>query len=254
MASTTYHAQLIKYDTSGNQSILNLKNTGDDVSISRNSNGNLPSTVTSAQTLANAFGSLAFKSAVTWNDVSGLASTELTVSSEGKLADARAIKALNDKIATNASNITKLNSNLADKADSSTVNNIERRLSSIETTGTPDISGKADKSTVDAISNNVSRLNDDVSKLSDTVSNITLYASYWYGSSAPYSYQISNNKITSTNILDLIINTDTQDLVDALSSYMITGYSQGSGYVTIYAWGEKPSMDLSATLVVRGGL
>ena len=100
----------------------------------------------------------------------------------------------------------------------------------------------------------MSRLNDDVSKLSDTVSNITLYASYWYGSSAPYSYQISNNKITSTNILDLIINTDTQDLVDALSSYMITGYSQGSGYVTIYAWGEKPSIDLSATLVVRGGL
>ena len=117
MASTTYHAQLIKYDSSGNQSILNLKNTGDDVSISRNSNGNLPSTVTSAQTLANAFGSLAFKSAVAWSDVSGLASTELTVSSAGKLADARAIKALNDKIATNASNITKLNSNLEDKAN-----------------------------------------------------------------------------------------------------------------------------------------
>ena len=119
MASTTYHAQLIKYDSSGNQSILNLKNTGDDVSISRTSNGNLPSTVTSAQTLANAFGSLAFKSAVTWNDVSGLASTELTVSSEGKLADARAIKALNDKIATNASNISKLNSNLLDVQDQS---------------------------------------------------------------------------------------------------------------------------------------
>ena len=117
MASTTYHAQLIKYDSSGNQSILNLKNTGDDVSISRSSNGHLPSTVTSAQTLANAFGSLAFKSAVAWSDVSRLASTELTVSSEGKLADARAIKALNDKIAANASNISKLNSNLSSKAN-----------------------------------------------------------------------------------------------------------------------------------------
>ena len=115
--TTTYHAQLIKYDSSGNQSILNLKNTGDDVSISRNSNGHLPSTVTSAQTLANAFGSLAFKSAVAWADVSGITSTELTVSSAGKLADARAIKALNDKIATNASNITKLNSNLSSKSD-----------------------------------------------------------------------------------------------------------------------------------------
>ena len=102
--------------------------------------------------------------------------------------------------------------------------------------------------------NNLSGISGDITKLSDTVSNITLYASYWYGSSAPYRYQISNSKITSTNILDLIINTNTQDLVDAMSSYLITGYSQGSGYVTIYAWGEKPSIDLSATLVVRGGL
>ena len=196
MASTTYHAQLIKYDSSGNQSILNLKNTGDDVSISRTSNGNLPSTVTSAQTLANAFGSLAFKSAVTWNDVSGLASTELTVSSEGKLADARAIKALNDKIATNASNITKLNSNLV---------------------------------------------------------NLTLSASGWSGTSAPYSYVISNSKITTSNVLDLIINANTQNLIDAIGSYKISGYKQEAGKVTIYAWGEKPSMDVSATLVVRGG-
>ena len=197
MASTTYHAQLIKYDSSGNQSILNLKNTGDDVSISRSSNGNLPSTVTSAQTLANAFGSLAFKSAVAWADVSGITSTELTVSSAGKLADARAIKALNDKIATNASNITKLNSNLV---------------------------------------------------------NLTLSASKWSGTSVPYSYVITNANITSSNILDLIINTNTQALVDALGSYRISGYKQETGKVTIYAWGEKPSVNLNASLVVRGGL
>ena len=197
MASTTYHAQLIKYDSSGNQSILNLKNTGDDVSISRSSNGHLPSTVTSAQSLANAFGSLAFKSAVAWADVSGIASTELTVSSAGKLADARAIKALNDKIATNASNISKLNSNLV---------------------------------------------------------NLTLSASGWSGSSAPYSYVISNSKITTSNVLDLIINANTQALVDALGSYKISGYKQEAGKVTIYAWGEKPSVNLTASLVVRGGL
>ena len=195
--TTTYHAQLIKYDSSGNQSILNLKNTGNDVSISRSSNGNLPSTVTSAQTLANAFGSLAFKSALVYNDVKGIVSNELTVSTEGKIADARAIKTLADKIATNASNITKLNSNLA---------------------------------------------------------NITLNSSGWTGSSVPYLYKISNSKITASNMLDLIINANSQTLVDALSSYRISGYSQSAGSVTIFAWGEKPSIDLSATLVVRGGL
>lgn len=55
-------------------------------------------------------------------------------------------------------------------------------------------------------------------------------------------------------MLDLIINANTQALVDALSIYRISGYSQSAGSVTIFAWGEKPSINLSATLVVRGGL
>ena len=84
--------------------------------------------------------------------------------------------------------------------------------------------------------------------------NLTLSASKWSGTSAPYSYVITNAKITSSNILDLIINTNTQALVDALGSYKISGYKQESGKVTIYAWGEKPSVNLNASLVVRGGL
>ena len=85
------------------------------------------------------------------------------------------------------------------------------------------------------------------------LSNITLNASNWTGSSAPYSYVISNNKITASNVLDLIINANTQSLVDALGSYKISGYKQEAGKVTIYAWGEKPSVSLTANLVVRGG-
>ena len=156
--TTTYHAQLIKYDSSGNQSILNLKNTGDDVSISRSSNGNLPSTVISAQTLANAFGSLAFKSAVVWNDVKGIVSNELTVSTEGKIADARAIKTLADKIATNASNITKLNSNLE-----------------LTNTNVTKNTGK------------ISTLTTDLDATKDQTITATLATASWTGSSAPYS-------------------------------------------------------------------
>ena len=83
--------------------------------------------------------------------------------------------------------------------------------------------------------------------------NLTLSASGWSGTSVPYSYVISNAKITTSNVLDLIINANTQELVDALGSYKISGYKQEAGKVTIYAWGEKPSINLSATLVVRGG-
>ena len=84
--------------------------------------------------------------------------------------------------------------------------------------------------------------------------NLTLSSSGWTGTSAPYSYVISNAKITITNVLDLIINANTQELVDALGSYKISGYKQEAGKVTIYAWGEKPSINLTASLVVRGGL
>ena len=90
--------------------------------------------------------------------------------------------------------------------------------------------------------------------LNSNLSNITLNASGWSGTAAPYSYIISNAKITTSNILDLIINANTQDLIYAIGSYNISGYKQETGKVTIYAWGEKPSMNLSATLVVRGGL
>ena len=76
----------------------------------------------------------------------------------------------------------------------------------------------------------------------------------WTGSSVPYSYVISNTKITASNVLDLIINANTQTLIDAMKSYQISGYKQEAGKVTIYAWGEKPSVSLTANLVVRGGL
>ena len=74
--TTTIHAQLIRYTTSGDQIIVNLKTTGSDVSITR-SNSNLPTTVTTAQTLANALGSLAFKSSLNKSDV-GLGSVDNT--------------------------------------------------------------------------------------------------------------------------------------------------------------------------------
>lgn len=224
MASTTYHAQLIKYDSSGNQSILNLKNTGDDVSISRTSNGNLPSTVTSAQTLANAFGSLAFKSAVTWNDVSGLASTELTVSSEGKLADARAIKALNDKIATNASNITKLNSNLAE-TDGKVSSNTEK----------------------------IGTLTSDLSDTKDQSAVATLVYANWTGTSAPYSYKISNSKILANSNVDVSIAssaTNAQALAYVAGAFIPGAVAAGS--VTIKAYGKKPKVDIPIAILIHG--
>ena len=83
---------------------------------------------------------------------------------------------------------------------------------------------------------------------------ITLSSSKWTGSSAPYSYVISNNNITTDNVCDIIFNPNSQQLVDALSDAEISGYLQETGKITIYSWGIKPSIDIPITLIVRGGI
>ena len=65
MATTTVHAQLIKYAANGDQTILYLENKGEDVKISRASNTNVPASVTTVQELVNALGSLAFSDGIT---------------------------------------------------------------------------------------------------------------------------------------------------------------------------------------------
>ena len=75
--TTTVHAQLIRYATNGDQIIVNLKSAGSDISIDRSTNTKLPSTVSSAQTLADALGNLAFKNSLGKGDV-GLGSVDNT--------------------------------------------------------------------------------------------------------------------------------------------------------------------------------
>ena len=83
---------------------------------------------------------------------------------------------------------------------------------------------------------------------------LTIESSGWSGDIAPYKYVISNNGITSSNTLDLIINANSKELLDMVGKAKISGYLQESGKVTIYAWGTKPSINIQATLIVRGGI
>ena len=106
--TTTVHAQLIRYATNGDQVIVNLKSAGADISIDR-TNTKLPTSVTTAQSLANALGNLAFKDSLGKGDV-GLGSVDNTADanksvkyatsagsagSATKLATARAINGVN---------------------------------------------------------------------------------------------------------------------------------------------------------------
>ena len=75
--TTTVHGQLIRYGANGDQTIINLKTAGTDVSIDRTQNTKLPTSITNTQTLANALKGLAFKDSLSKSDV-GLGSVDNT--------------------------------------------------------------------------------------------------------------------------------------------------------------------------------
>ena len=130
MATTTVHAQLIKYEANGNQKVLYLENKGEDVKISSSNNSNIPSGVTTVQGLVDALGVLAFSDGITvsnlttGNFAAGVITTSLTTTEAGKIADARAISSLNDKIKLHSNSINAINTictNLKDKAITTTL-------------------------------------------------------------------------------------------------------------------------------------
>ena len=90
--------------------------------------------------------------------------------------------------------------------------------------------------------------------VNSNIEELVLTSTNWIGDSIPYSYTITNDSITSTNIIDLIFNPNTEELKDVLLDTEISGYSQEEGSVTIYAWGNKPSIDIPITIIIRGGI
>ena len=207
MANTTVHGTLIKYEKSGttvNQTTIYPKTAASDVSLTKQ--GNVPSSATTVQALAAALGTLAFKSSIANTQVSGLTTsqfasgvitTALNITAEGKIADARALKTLNDRITTNTNNIAKLNSKLID---------------------------------------------------------VTLSTSGWSGSSAPYSYTISNSNILSTTKVIEIAPTETASnaQIIAFMNASLCGGDISTGKVVIKAFGVKPTTNIPILMVVRG--
>ena len=200
--TTTVHAQFIKYASNGDQTVLHLENTGADVKINRSSNPDIPSSVTNVQQLVNALGKLAFSDGVsvsgltTGNFAAGVNTTDLNVSESGKIADARALKTINDKIKSQEEKITALNSNLRE---------------------------------------------------------LTLTPEKWVFVSDHYEQEITDSLIQTKTLLDLVINGNQYNVKETITKAQICGYRQEVGKVVIYAWGEKPELEIPCSLIVRGG-
>ena len=83
---------------------------------------------------------------------------------------------------------------------------------------------------------------------------VTLNSGSWSGSSAPYSYTISNSSITDTNeAVEIAPNNSASN--DQLKSYMLAGLCGGtisSGKVVLKAFGKKPSINIPIVMIIRG--
>ena len=84
--------------------------------------------------------------------------------------------------------------------------------------------------------------------------NLTLYASSW---STEKKYTVSNANITATSAVELLPrenNGITQAQMEALSGAMIVGGTQAAGSIQLVALGDKPTMDIPVTIIIRRDL
>lgn len=87
-----------------------------------------------------------------------------------------------------------------------------------------------------------------------TTSTVTLSASAWSGSSAPYSYVLSVAGVTATNIIEINYASSASDA--AIEAYQGAGLKDGgqsAGRITLLAT-EKPTVNIPITIIVRNDL
>lgn len=84
--------------------------------------------------------------------------------------------------------------------------------------------------------------------------NTTLYASSW---TTAKKYTVSNANITATSAVELLPrenNGITQAQLEALSGAMIVGGTQAAGSIQLVALGDKPTIDIPVTIIIRRDL
>ena len=87
-----------------------------------------------------------------------------------------------------------------------------------------------------------------------TTSTVTLSASTWSGSSAPYSYVLSVEGVTATNIIEINYASSASDA--AIEAYQGAGLKDGGqsdGRITLLAT-EKPTVNIPITIIIRNDL
>lgn len=85
-----------------------------------------------------------------------------------------------------------------------------------------------------------------------TLVNVTLLATDWDGVK-PYTYSLSVTGVTTTSNQEIIPATNiTEEQFDMFSSAKVIGYSQDTDLIILKALGDKPTVDIPITVMLRG--
>lgn len=82
----------------------------------------------------------------------------------------------------------------------------------------------------------------------------TLNSSGWKGSAAPFTFALNNvSGVTANNNVELVVpNNISLEQVESYQSASIVTGTQAANLITLKAFGEKPTIDLPITVIVRG--
>lgn len=86
------------------------------------------------------------------------------------------------------------------------------------------------------------------------VSSYTLSKSGWKGLAAPFTFTLNNAiGVTENNNVELVVPSNISlEQVESYQSAAIVAGTQAVGSITLKAYGEKPTIDLPITVIVRG--
>lgn len=82
----------------------------------------------------------------------------------------------------------------------------------------------------------------------------TLSSTGWKGSAAPFTFTLNNAiGVTDSNNVELVVPSDISlEQVESYQSAAIVTGTQAANSITLKAYGEKPTIDLPITVIVRG--
>lgn len=175
---------------------------------------------------------------------------------------------LGDIIGKVKKNLASITENIGDT--NSALQEIAERvgdLSNLETESNADLVGAVNevknnlgnKSTLSttAKSSIVAAINELVnSKANISIStNFTLSASSWTGDTAPYTYTLQVDGATESSAVEILPQSSlTTEQVDAMINAIIANGIQSNDSITLYAYGDKPNVDLPITIIIRGDM